>query len=308
MTLHALYRDLTFMFIANEEAGLAPRSHPMKKQKAKKRRRCILTLGVFAVAMGHNAHFGNSDGLAVTTSLAERRTIRFPDGAVLEVNALSSIVVKEDRDRRRVVMAEGEVRASLIHGISKPMDVTVNHLQLEDIGTEYDVLAHDGTTEVSVTAGEIHAHESRVEGGRVDPITLSNSSPERDPVCLKPGDSARFDARDGTLLVSRNPNDMQAALDRASWINRALDTNKLPLDLVVWELNRYNKVQLLIDDPKIAHTRIGAHYRLTDIDTFRRTLPGLGLEEIPVKQNDQGLASTYLVRGISNDSKRRKRP
>lgn len=281
----------------------------MSKRKAKNRRRILnLTLWLFAVVgAGHNAHFGNGDGLTVTTTVAERRTIKFPDHTVLEVNALTSIVVKEDADRRRVVMAEGEVRASLAHGISKPMDVTVNHLQLEDVGTEYDVLAHDGTTEVSVTAGEVRAYESRLDGGHVNPINLSSARPERGPVRLTRGDMARFQVRDGTLVVSRTPTDMQAALDRAGWVNRELDTNGLPLELIAWELNRYNRIQLLIDDPEIARTKIGAHYRLTDIGTFLKTLPGLGLEEVPVKQNDQGLAPTYLVKGLTSGSKHRKR-
>ena len=96
-------------------------------------------------------------------------------------------------------------------------------------------------------------------------------------------------------------------MDRTGWINRELDTNGLPLYLVAWELNRYNKTQLLIDDAELARTKIGAHYRLTDIGTFLKTLPGLGIEEVPVKQNDQRLAPTYLLRGVTGVDKHRKR-
>ena len=280
------------------------------KRKANNRRRRLLklTIGLFVVVgVTHNAHFSNGDGLTINTSVAERRTIKYPDGTVLEVNALTSVVVQDTAGRRRLVLGEGEVHASLVHGISKPMDVTVDHLDLEDVGTSYDVLAHDGITEVSVTAGEVDAYESRVDGGRVNPITLSTPRPERDRVCLKSGDSARFQVRDGILLVSRNPNDMQATLDRTGWIKRELDTNGLPLYLIAWELNRYNRTQLLIDDPEIARTKIGAHYSLTDINTFLKTLPGLGLEEVAVKQNDRGLAPTYLLRAVTGVDKLRRR-
>ena len=278
----------------------------MKRRKAKHRGLRLslkVILHAFLVVGACCAYVGNGDGITVTTSLAERKTITLPDQTVLELNAMTSIVLQENAGRRKVVMAQGEVRASLNHGVSKPMDVVVNHLLLEDVGTQYDVLSHEGTTEVSVTAGQIRAYECRSDGTHTNPIAINKPRPGRDPAYLTAGDSARFQEHDGTILIAKNPNDLQSARERAGWVNGELDTKRQPLDLIVWELNRYNTVHIVVDDPELARIMIGGHYRLIGVDAFLSALHGLGLEAVLVRESDSGMDPTYLLRRMTDESR-----
>lgn len=238
----------------------------------------------------------HGDGTTYATGLAENRLIPFLDATQLRMDALTDLLIKESTDRRTVYLTEGQIQASVQHGKSKPLDVVVHGILLRDLGTEFDVAAHGDVVTVSVTSGKIQVIELHSDGSQANPIDIKGKNASRSPAYLVPGDLARLETRDQTVLITRVGNNLDEARNRTSWIEGRLKTSGQRLDEVLWEMNSRNKVHLLIGDPAVAQMSIGGNYDLMRVDDFLQTTHLLGIEVVPVTVPGEEGTPTYIFR------------
>ena len=253
----------------------------------------VLLASSWGVPVAPVAH---GDGTTYATGLAENRLIPFLDATQLRMDALTDILIKESADRRTVYLTEGQIQASVQHGKSKPLDVVVHGILLRDLGTEFNVAAHGDVVTVSVTNGKIQVIELHPDGSQANPINIKGKNASRSAAYLVPGDLARLETRDQTVLITRVGNNLDEARNRTSWIEGRLKTSGQRLDEVLWEMNSRNKVHLLIGDPAVAQMSIGGNYDLMRLDDFLQTTHLLGIEVVPVNVPGEESTPTYILR------------
>jgi ferric-dicitrate binding protein FerR (iron transport regulator) len=257
----------------------------------------ILLTFFLAVSWGVPATpVAHGDGTTYATGLAENRLIPFLDAAQLRMDALTDLLIKESPDRRTVYLTEGQIQASVQHGKAKPLDVIVHGILLRDLGTEFNVAAHGDVVTVSVTMGKLQVMELHSDGSQANPINIKEKNASRSPTYLLPGDLARLESHDQTVLITRLDNNLEEARNRSSWIEGRLKTSGQRLDEVLWEINSRNKVHLLIGDSVLAQMSIGGNYDLMRVDEFLQTTHLLGIDVVPVNMPGKGDTPTYILR------------
>jgi len=189
----------------------------------------------------------NSDGTTLHTAFAQRSKVTFSDHSIVELNAGTLVLLKEGV-RRQIFLQEGEIRLSIQHGVSKPADVHIGNILLQDLGTQFDVSVHERSVNAVVTDGLVRVQENRPDGSLVDPIDVTGTSHQRHPMVLKKGDMIRLDERDGAVFAYVSRNDLIEAEMRSSWLNGELATTGQRLDEVIVQFNRYNRVPIVIID------------------------------------------------------------
>jgi transmembrane sensor len=242
----------------------------------------------------------NSDGTTLHTAFAQRSKVTFSDHSIVELNAGTLVLLKEGV-RRQIFLQEGEIRLSIQHGVSKPADVHIGNILLQDLGTQFDVSVHERSVNAVVTDGLVRVQENRPDGSLVDPIDVTGTSHQRHPMVLKKGDMIRLDERDGAVFAYVSRNDLIEAEMRSSWLNGELATTGQRLDEVIVQFNRYNRVPIVINDPSVAQMKVGGHYYLTDSASFLFDLRhALGLEVVPVSDGNQNVVQMNLLRAPAN--------
>ena len=243
---------------------------------------------------------GNSEGITRTTPIGRRDTITLADRTVVDLNANTSILIKQNAHERLVLLEKGEIQASGHHDKIIPLRIVVGHVMLEVMGTQFDVAFHDGVSTVSVTEGKVRIYERRDDGSPANPITVTESSARRDPMVLEMGDSVRLEEHGGTVLASRERNDPLAAQNRTAWLQGQFMADKRRLDELFWEFESYNRIRIVTDDPTIAKTEIGGRYHLTNVEEFLSVLRSALDLNITSVEGDHSLLPTYVLRRNSS--------
>jgi ferric-dicitrate binding protein FerR (iron transport regulator) len=246
---------------------------------------------------------GPGDGVTYMTGRAQTRSIAFGDGSVLHMDAMTTVFIGSIRGRRTLYLAEGQIQASIQHGISQPLDVVVHGILLYDLGTQFVACAHGDVVSVSLTSGEIRVIELHPDGTQENPININGKEASRTPTYLFPGDLARLEMHDNTVLITRDKNSLDEARNRSSWIEGRLIAGSERLDEVLWELNaRSAKTHLLIGDSEIGQKRIGGNFDLMHVDEFLQSARmAFGFKVVPVKEPGVDATSTYILRLPTDD-------
>ena len=155
--------------------------------------------------------------------------------------------------QRRIELERGEAYFEVAREPARPFVVFAGNKRVVAVGTQFSVRREGDGITVAVTEGKvrIEATDAPATGG----------SPE---VFLTAGTFAT--TSNSQVLVHDNA---AATVDQLlSWRTGYLAFENTPLDAAVAEFNRYNKLKIIIADPKLADLRIGGHFRSTNTDGF----------------------------------------
>lgn len=213
------------------------------------RRRWTLAAALLLVACGL-ASWGAWHTWAdptLTTRIGEQRIVPLTDGTRISLNSGTRIRIAYNNSERRVELVHGEVYFEVAHNPSRPFMVTVGQHRVVALGTVFDVRYEAAQTAVTLLEGKV----------AVSDLILSPG--ER--VTLTPGERPKLD----------KPR-MEAVI---AWRSGEVMLDKTDLAHAIAELNRYDKTQLLIDDPEIAALPISGIYRVGDSRGFAHTVAKL---------------------------------
>lgn len=204
--------------------------------------------------------------LAVTAPLAdsggyERRIL--DDGSVAELNHGAEIEVNFTADERRVVLRRGEALFTVTKNPQRPFIVRARGVDVRAVGTAFSVRLEAASVEVLVTEGKVQVAPPVVAITAIHPVA---TPPVPAPLVVA-GERALV-----TLAAPAPPQitkTTQAQLARVrAWQPQLLDFSSTPLAEVLTELNRRNRVQLILADPACAHVPIVASMRSDNIEGF----------------------------------------
>jgi transmembrane sensor len=219
--------------------------------------------------------------------------ISLEDGSTTLLNTNSEIRVKLSPKRREIVLSRGEALFTVAHDTHRPFDVTAADTVVRAVGTSFSVRLRDQKqVDVIVTEGRV----------AIDPMDDSLDSKLAQPVALPTlstlvaGETVTVKARH--LTVRKIANDDMTK--RLAWTQGRLWFDRVTLSEAVSEFNRYNRRQLVIDDPRIENLHIGGAFDATDLDSFVAALQSFGIRAIPTRTRGDGTHSD-LIRLVGSE-------
>lgn len=204
----------------------------------------VLAVGLgVRMAIPQSAHYAAAHG--------EPRRVQLPDGTVAHLNAESAMRVRFGLFRRRIELERGQA-SFVVAEDRRPLSVHAAGLQVQDIGTTFDVSLQREQARVGVAEGRVQVIGEDGEGG-----VLAD---------LRAGQSARVAYRDQAVTVRDEDVDTMTA-----WWTRRIVFHDESLRDVADEFNRLNAVRLQVDDAAGA-MRLTGNLRADDVASMRAFL------------------------------------
>lgn len=213
------------------------------------------SLAFAAVGFWPSAPSFNAAPIAARTSSDgyERRVLE--DGSVVELNHGAEIDVHFTAAERRVVLRRGEALFTVAKNPLRRFVVRARGVDVRALGTEFNVRLETASVAVLVTEGRV----------QVAPPALA---PSTDPLpTVVAGEHVLVSLNAG--IAPQITKTTEAQLEQVrSWRPQLLDFSSTPLAQVLAELNRRNRVQIVLNDPASARVPVVASIRSDNIEGF----------------------------------------
>jgi transmembrane sensor len=223
------------------------------------------------------------------TALGGLERISLEDGSTATLNTNTQLRVRMTKERRELILDRGEALFSVVHDPHRPFDVRAAETVVRAVGTSFSVrLSDQKQVDVIVKEGRV----------AIDPPDDSFNLKLAQPTVPLPqistlgaGEAVRVHAR--KLEVQRI--DTEDMTHKLLWTQGRLWFDRVTLAEAVAEFNRYNRRQLVIDDPAVAGLRIGGAFDANDLDSFVQALGTFGIKAEPTRTN-QDDPDTEVIR------------
>jgi transmembrane sensor len=218
------------------------------------------------------------------------------DGSTAMLNTDSRIRARMSSGRREIVLDRGEALFTVSHDTRRPFDVTAGETVVRAVGTAFSVrLMDQKQVDVIVAEGRV----------AIDPPDDSLDSKLPQPVALPTISTL---AAGETVSVKAHRLKVRKIADedvsrKLAWTQGRIWFDRVTLTEAVAEFNRYNRRQMVIDDPAITALRIGGTFEATDVDSFVAALETFGIR-VTTTRSEADDPSSEVMRLTSAESRR----
>ncbi len=179
--------------------------------------------------------------MQTVSTLAQTRTIQLPDRSEVILNRYSTLTYPARfKGGRRTVELQGEAYFEVTKESGQPFIVQAGALNVQVLGTHFNVEAYADDEEVRTTL---------LEG-------VVAVSTDKRRVVLAPNESAVYNKKQGTLSHESTPD----AANEILWSRGILFFNQSPLSEIVRHLSNAFHTEMRIDDPHLPDYRMTATF------------------------------------------------
>lgn len=189
-----------------------------------------------------------------STDVGEQRLVQLSDGSSVKLDAASRISVRISGERRDIVLERGRAFFDVAHDGRRPFVVQAGETSVTALGTRFDV-SRDG------------------DGARVN---LVNGSVE--VRAARPGAPRSWRLAPGQAVSTLDPTPAPRSVDVAaatSWTSGRLVFQASPLEEAVAQVNRYNRVQIVLDVGDLAKSPVSGAFNAGDTEAFVNSMAEL---------------------------------
>ena len=269
--------EATWELIGESRAGASGAARPATSRRVRPAWFPITLAAAAAVAVsvagwGRLAHSrpdpAAAFALSRTTEIGQVRRIDLPDGSVIQLNTNSAADIRFTDAERRVKLARGEAHFSVARNPGPPFIVSVAGVDVRVVGTVFNVRLRSEAVDVVVTEGKVRVDSpGQAASGVVEPAAGAHHSE------LTAGQKLSVGLASSSVPVAEPTEVSTAEIKQIlAWQDRRLDFDAAPLGDIVNEINRYNRHQLVIVDPRLREQRFGGSFPAGDYETFVRML------------------------------------
>lgn len=204
--------------------------------------------------------FAHWRGETIATAVAERREVMLSDGSVVRLEPESTLQVRFARSERHVTLQQGRALFRVAKDAQRPFLVESADTLVRAVGTEFGV--ERGSRGVVITVAE-----GKVAVRPADSIAHDLARPvARMPAtAIVVGAGQQLAVRNSGIAEPVQEVDIVRAL---AWSEGRLVFDSAPLGEVLAEFNRYNHVQLRVDDVDLARRAVSGVFLASDPDTL----------------------------------------
>ena len=178
------------------------------------------------------------------TATGELREIQLADGSHLLLNTDSAVSVNFNTTLRRISLHHGQARFTVAKDAQRPFVVLANGLEIQALGTVFEVYDHSG--EVNVIVQE-HAVAVHAQTGLDKPASAT----------LQQGQQLQYHPGGG--LTKPTGVDLSQS---SAWQQHRLFINDRPLGELLTELGRYRIGRIFLSDNKLKELRVTGVFSL----------------------------------------------
>ena len=226
----------------------------------------VASLVVVAVALAGVLTFRDADkAVRYTTARGEQRTWQLADDTIVHLNSDSSLLVDFTARRRDVSIERGQVYFEVAKDANRPFMVRAGNYTFRDIGTSFDVFRKETGTVISVVEGKVAIWKDEKNG------LLPGLSTQKHLEDLTAGDQATITQ---TKIVERE--DAKMVQKKAiAWLRQEIVFDGETIAAAANEFNRYNRMQIAVDDTRVAQMPISGVFHMYGVKSFARFLDAL---------------------------------
>jgi transmembrane sensor len=213
--------------------------------------------------------------------------VALADGSTAMLNTDSRIRARMSSGRREIVLDKGEALFTVAHDTRRPFDVTAGDTVVRAVGTAFSVrLSDQKQVDVIVTEGRvaIDPPDDALDGKLPQPVALPAIS------TLAAGETVSVKAH--RLHVQKI--DIERLTHKLAWTQGRLWFDRATLAEAVAEFNRYNRRQLVIDDPAIAELHLNGTFDAAALDSFVAALRSLGIRAVATRSQADDPSSEVI--------------
>lgn len=238
-----------------EEAFALELGEAAEDARVAQRRRFAFAASIAAVALAGVASFAflapqKPPAIAFATEIGERRTVKLPDGSVVELNTNTELRVSQSGRLRDATLVRGEAVFNVERDPDRPFRVAAGSAEITVTGTVFGVSALGDGSSVYVVSGAVDV-AGKISGGET----------------LLAGDSIIVD-KNGVSAQPRkfDPRDLLA------WRHGKTRFSDAPLDEVLSDLNRYFEKPVVAGEPGLAQLPVSGEFDIRDQATALRAV------------------------------------
>jgi transmembrane sensor len=195
-------------------------------------------------------------GELIATDRAERREVMLNDGSVVQLEPETALRVRIEAHERRVTLERGRALFHVAKDPQRPFWVQADQTLVRAIGTAFGVERRPADIVVTVSEGKVAVLPAE-ESGSQTPKTVSASS--------------TFLTANQQVTVPRSGATPVRQVDAGralAWAQGRLIFDSVPLADVVEVLNRYNHVELRVDDQDLGRRPVSGVFQASDPETL----------------------------------------
>lgn len=230
------------------------------------------SLALVAIALTSVFALRDTDkSVRYTTTRGEQRTWQLADDTIVHLNSDSALLVDFTAHRRNVSIERGQVYFEVAKDAHRPFQVRAGTYTFRDIGTSFDVFRKDTGTVVSVVEGKVAIWKDEKSG------LLPGLATQKHLEDLTAGDQATITQ---TRIVERE--DPKMVQKKAiAWMRQEIVFDGETIRAAAAEFNRYNRMQIAVDNPRVAQMPISGVFHMYGVKSFALfldALPGVHTE------------------------------
>ncbi len=221
-----------------------------------------------------------------TTAVGEQRQLVLEDGTRVFLNTDTSVVVKYNEQTRRVELRRGEALFNVAKQADWPFIVVAGDRQVRALGTSFVVRRDRQRLAVTLVEGKVTVSpeqgQSAGEGAGEGAVVATQAEPApqpaqlgKDVITLTPGQRLTFTRGAATKL------DTPSVEKATAWRRGQVILDDTPLRAAADEMNRYNAIKLVVEDPEASALLINGLFQAGDSTHFANAVAqAYGLEVI----------------------------
>ena len=220
---------------------------------------CVAALALFVVGIFQWNTESTRLELAqnLTTPIGAMREYTLSDGTKLFLDTESNVSVEYYTHKRLVKLHQGQIALHVTKDTKRPLYVDVKNVQVRVTGTVFEVRYVEDDVRVSVEEGSVDVSYKRPYDGNV--MTL-----------------ASLHAKDQITLDQRGFVQSHTVLQNgaiAPWRNGRLVFDKIPLEDVLFEFERYGAKPALIASLELASMPLSGSFEIKRFESLLELLP-----------------------------------
>lgn len=217
----------------------------------------IIALGCMLIVQFRSESYSTPSG--------RTESVRLSDGSQVTLNADTRIHVRLARTERRIELDRGEALFRVAKDPARPFVVQTGTITIRAIGTTFAVRKEAHLTDVMVTEGIVELVDHNIAASPVLRRLVAN---ERATVM-------------DTRHVSVQKLAPGASQRQLAWVDGLVSFTGESLATAVDQMNRHNRLRIVVDDPALAARPIAGSFKLNDPENFAATVAvALGAEHV----------------------------
>jgi transmembrane sensor len=273
---------------------LHPESPPPSRPKQPARRLRLvsaLAASLLAVAVAAGLFFYLLQGQVIQTERGERREVALADGSVVQVDPETRLRVVYEPQVRRIYLERGRALFHVAKNAQRPFLVRAEDTTVRAVGTAFAVEQGQGSVVVTVAEGKVAVLPARAvdaatfeasgtaQGSAQLHDAASSGAALRAPAAQTLKSAAAAGGLQEIVLIANEQ--VRVAGSGAAEPVREVDSHRAlawaegrlvfeddTVEYAVRQFNRYNRIQLSVNDAVLAHRTISGVFSAADPGSF----------------------------------------